>query len=174
MHMRVAILLVLFLAACSKPSDESNFTAPAVTKKQGLLGNYNGCALLSPKEIAAALGGTVSQGVPEPPGSLCRYKLNGDTKFGHAVDREIEVTRASVYFQDRTSPSSKGIPMIDVPELGPDAYFQGIGTLWSKAPDGSTILIHIDYNLFGATTKATLAAKDAFVQLGKTAASHAT
>jgi hypothetical protein len=172
--MRILILLAVLLAACSKHADEGNAgtgagAAGTATHKTG---QYDGCALLSPAEIAAALGGTVAKGVPEPPGSLCRFKVSGETKFGPAGDYEVEVSRFD-YFQDRTSPNAKGIPMADVPELGPDAYLQGIGTLWSKAPDGSTILIHVDYNLFGSSTTKTLAAEAAYVQLGKAAASHA-
>jgi hypothetical protein len=174
MRMRMFIVLVVLLAACSKKADDGNVGARSVAavatahKK----GGYDGCALLSPAEIAEALGGTVTKGVPEPPGSLCRFKLSGETKFGPATDYEVEVSQFD-YFQDRTSPNAKGIPMADVPELGPDAYLQGIGTLWSKAPDGSTILIHVDYNVFGGSTKRVLAAEAAFAQLGKTAAAHA-
>ena len=172
--MRILILLVVLLAACSKNADEGHADAKARSAGAAMLkaAGYDGCALLSPAEIAAALGGTVANGVPEPPGSLCRFKLSGPTKFGPAGDYEIDVSRTD-YFQDRTSPNAKGIPMADVPELGPDAYLQGIGTLWTKAPDGSAIVIHVDYNVFEGSTTKTLAASAAFVQLGKVAASHA-
>jgi hypothetical protein len=177
--MRMIFVLMIVLAGCSKGPDDGAVTAAPGTantagQKQVEFGSYfDGCALLSPTEITDALGGTVSKGVPEKQSSLCRFKISGQTKYGIANDIELDVSRSTGYFQDRTSPNAKGVPMVDLPELGPDAYVQCTGALWSKAPDGSTINVNLDWNLFGASCKRLFDAKTAFVQLGKAAASHA-
>jgi hypothetical protein len=134
-------------------------------------GMADGCSIVSPEEIAAAFGGAVSKGAPEPPGNICHFKINGQTKYGNAKDIELNVANAP-WVIDRTNHMYDHVPKVDVPELGPDAFLIGTGALHFKAGNGSEIMINVDNNLFGGYTKQTLAAKNDFVALGKAAVSH--
>ena len=174
------ISCALSVAACSGKNETSKAgtnssgaeVAAALSKPIDMKGGMaDGCSLLSPEEIATALGGTASKGVPEAPGNMCHFKLNGQTKYGPAKDIEVYVANGP-WVMDRTNKMYEHIPMVDLPELGPDAFLVGTGGLHIKAANGSEIHIELDRNLFGGSSKRLLDAKADFVQLGKAAISH--
>ena len=132
------------LIACSKAHDSGPAAKAHSSPASGP--SLDPCTLLQPGEIEGALGCKAAPGTHESGTALCHWDITGAPPGSPAPNEHgfVEVSYVPsipVFAKDHAI--NKGMSLVDVPELAPDAYLRVDGFLFMNVRGGGlTINIH--------------------------------
>jgi len=132
------------LIACSKAHDSE--PAAKAHSSPASDPSLDPCTLLQLGEIETTLGCKAAPGTHEPGTALCHWDITGAPPGSPAPNEHgfVEVSyipNFPVFAKDHAV--NKGMELVDVPELGPDAYLRVDGFLFMNVGGGGlTISIH--------------------------------